>query len=61
MKAYVLFTGAIFGLLTVAHVWRMIEERQLATEPWYLAITLASAGMFAWAVRLVLRSRRSGN
>jgi dolichyl-phosphate-mannose--protein O-mannosyl transferase len=61
MKAYVLFTGAIFGLLAVAHVWRIIEERQMATEPWYLAITLASAVMCAWAIRLVLRSKRSGH
>ena len=27
MKAYVMTTGAIFGLLVVAHIWRVIAER----------------------------------
>ncbi len=26
MKAYVVTTGTIFGLLTLAHLWRMVEE-----------------------------------
>ena len=26
MKAYVLTTGFLFGLLTLAHLWRIIEE-----------------------------------
>jgi hypothetical protein len=30
MKAYVIATGAVFGLLTLVHVWRMFVERQLA-------------------------------
>jgi len=34
MKAYVMITGAVFGLLVLAHVWRVIEEgAHLATEP----------------------------
>ncbi|HET7464499.1 MAG TPA: hypothetical protein VFJ82_24785 [Longimicrobium sp.] len=55
MKAYVITTGVVFGLLTVAHVARMIAERPgLAEEPWYIAITLASAALCAWAF-VVLR------
>lgn len=58
MKAYIIATGALFGLITVAHVWRMFEERQLAREPWYVLITVAAAILTVWAGRLVSRSSR---
>ncbi|MEO5816258.1 MAG: hypothetical protein ABIT20_13365 [Gemmatimonadaceae bacterium] len=60
MKAYVMVTGAIFGLLVVAHIWRMIDENaQLATDPAYLAITVTAGALCLWAVRLVSRSSRT--
>lgn len=60
MKAYVMTTGAVFGLLTLAHIWRVIAEgRHLATEPWYVLITVATAALCFWAVRLLWRSPRS--
>lgn len=59
MKAYVMTTGTVFGLLTLAHLWRMIEERQMATEPWYILITVAAGALTFWAWRLVRRSSRS--
>jgi hypothetical protein len=53
MKAYLLITGAIFGMITVAHIWRIAaESRSLATEPWFMGLTLLSAAMCVWAVRL---------
>jgi hypothetical protein len=56
MKAYVMTTGALFGLLTLAHVWRMIEEsHQLATEPSYIAITVIAAALCVWAAWLLRR------
>lgn len=56
MKAYVMTTGAIFGLLTLIHIWRVIQERpQLATAPWYVLITVASAVLCIWALRLLWR------
>jgi hypothetical protein len=58
MKAYVTTTGALFGLLAVVHVWRITEERHLATDPWYLLITVASAALCLWAWRLLRLSRR---
>ena len=60
MRAYVITTGAVFGLLTLAHVWRVIEEGpHLMTEiPWVL-ITVAAAALFLWACRLLWRSPRS--
>jgi hypothetical protein len=51
-------TGVLFGLLTLVHVWRVIEEgAQLATDPWYLLITTIAAGLSVWAWR-VFRSLR---
>lgn len=60
MKAYVMTTGAVFGLLFLAHIWRVIEEGpHLATEPWYVLITVAAAVLCLWALRLLWRSPRS--
>jgi hypothetical protein len=54
MKAYVMTTGALFGLLTVVHVWRALEEdSRLATDPWYVLITLAAAALCLWACLLL--------
>lgn len=59
MKAYVITTGAIFGLLTLAHVWRILaENRQLATDPFFVLVTLASTALCLWAWRLLGRSAR---
>lgn len=56
MRAYVITTGVVFGLLTVAHLLRMIvESPRFATDPAYLAITAASAAMCAWAWYVVRR------
>jgi hypothetical protein len=65
MRAYVVTTGVLFALLALVHLWRMLEERaSLATDPWFLIITLIAAGLSLWAWR-VLRvsagsSRASG-
>lgn len=50
MRAYVLTTGAVFAFLAVAHVWRMIfESPGLATDPWFVLITVISALISVWA------------
>ncbi len=60
MKTYVVTTGVIFGLITLAHIWRVIEEGpQLARDPWYVLLTIAAAVLCIWAVRLLWRSPRS--
>jgi hypothetical protein len=57
MKAYVVTTGALFGLLTLTHVWRVIEEgARLAKQPFFVSITIVSAALCVWAGTL-LRSR----
>jgi hypothetical protein len=58
MKAYVLTTGFVFGLITVAHVLRMIAEGpQLLQDPGWVLITLIAAALCLWSVRLLWRAR----
>lgn len=57
MRAYVMTTGVIFGLLVIAHIWRMVVEGHLAKQPEYIVITLIAALLSLWAFRLVWRSR----
>jgi hypothetical protein len=53
-------TGAVFGVLTLAHIWRVIEEGpHLATGPWYVLTTIAAASLCLWALALLRRSPRS--
>ena len=59
MKAYVVTTGILFGLVTLAHLLRMLyESRALATDPGYLLITAAAAALCVWACVLGLRRPR---
>jgi hypothetical protein len=53
-------SGAIFGLITLAHVWRVFEEgTRLVSDPWYVLITLAAAALCLWAWRLLRVLRRA--
>jgi hypothetical protein len=59
VKAYVITTGTVFGLLTIAHLLRMVLEKpDLASEPFYLAITAASAAMCIWAGYVLRRAKQ---
>lgn len=59
MKAYVLTTGILFALLTLAHVLRIVyESRALASDPWYMLITAAIAALSVWACLLLVRRAR---
>ena len=58
MKAYIITTGIIFGLLTVAHVVRIVtEDRNLAADPVFVLFTVISAALSLWAWILLRRSR----
>ncbi len=60
MKAYLLTTGTVFALITLAHIWRAISESAtLVRDPFYVILTLLSAGMSVWAWRLLRTSARS--
>jgi hypothetical protein len=56
MRFYVTATGAVFGLLTLVHLWRITDEPHLGREPWFLLVTLAAVVLGLWAWRLVRRS-----
>ncbi|HVG46262.1 MAG TPA: hypothetical protein VM890_16075 [Longimicrobium sp.] len=59
MKTYVITTGTVFGLLTIAHLLRIVgEDPGLAADPFYMAITAASAALSVWAFVVLRRSRQ---
>ena len=59
MKAYLITTGTVFGLITVAHIVRIfVEGSRLAKEPVFLILTFAAAGLSLWAWLLLRRSAR---
>jgi hypothetical protein len=64
MKAYLITTGTIFGLIAIAHVLRAVDERQMMrTDPVQFAAMAAlgalAAALSVWAWRLLLRPRGS--
>jgi hypothetical protein len=60
MKAYVITSGVVFGLLTLAHILRVFAEGpRLATDPWFILITIAAAALCIWAWRVLRLSSRS--
>ncbi len=59
MKAYLITTGTVFGLITLAHLWRIaVEGSRLAKEPVFLLLTVAAAALCVWAWSLLRRSFR---
>ena len=59
MKVYVGTTGAVFGLIVVAHLWRVAEEGpHLATDPGFIVLTAIAASLSVWAGSLLWRARR---
>jgi hypothetical protein len=59
MKAYLITTGTVFGLITVAHIARFFAEgSRLLTEPLFLLLTALAAGLCAWAWTLLKRLAR---
>ena len=61
MKAYLVTTAVVFGLLVVVHAWRLIAEGWgVLRDPFYDVATLAALGLVLWAVRLLVRTTRTG-
>jgi protein-S-isoprenylcysteine O-methyltransferase Ste14 len=56
MKAYLITTSALFGLITLAHLVRIITEwPHLAKEPLFILLTFAAGALCFWAWRLLRR------
>jgi hypothetical protein len=53
-------TGVVFALLALVHVWRaFVEGPHMATDPWFILITLIAGALSLWAFRLVWLSSRT--
>ena len=51
MKAYVISTCTVFGLIVAAHIWRAIAEGPaVAKDPFFLLMTIAAATFCLWAL-----------
>jgi hypothetical protein len=57
MKAYLITTGIVFALITVAHILRVVAEGpRVAKDPVFSLLTLLAAGLSVWAWRLLRSS-----
>jgi hypothetical protein len=60
MKAYLVTTATLFSLIAVLHAWRMVAERHtLASDPWFLIITVVALALAGWAISLLRRPAQS--
>jgi hypothetical protein len=50
MKAYVMTTGTLFGLITVAHVFEIVDRGRVSASD--VLIILLSAALVVWAWRV---------
>jgi hypothetical protein len=56
MRAYVITTGVLFALILAAHVARLVAEGAgLLREPIFIATSIVSLGVAAWAVAILRR------
>ena len=59
MRAYVATSGTVFALLVLAHIARVFAEGlRVASNPWFIASTLAATVLCVWAFRLLMVSSR---
>ncbi len=58
MRAYIVTTGTVFALITVAHIWRIFAEgAHLLKEPWFILLTLLTALLCIWAFSLLCNTK----
>jgi hypothetical protein len=54
MKAYVMTTGALFGLVTVAHGWEVVDRGRFYGSDAVVVAIAASLAVWAWRVARVI-------
>ena len=59
MRTYVIATGVVFGLITVAHIWRLVVEPHLAIDLWFMLLTVVAASLSVAAWRVIRRTPQS--
>lgn len=58
MKGYIVTSGSVFALLTLAHLWRIVaENRSLVSDPIFVSVTVMAAALSVWALLVLLRSK----
>jgi hypothetical protein len=58
-RGYVVTSGVIFALITIAHIARVAAEgARLAAEPFFVLLTLGTAALAVWAWRVAAAGRR---
>ena len=61
MKAYLIVSGAIFGILGVAHLLRLFVEGHSSSDHSFVihnvALFIVGGALAAWALRLLMRRR----
>ena len=56
MKAYVVTSGTIFGLIVLAHLLRVVAEgSHVARDPVFILLTIAAGSLSYWAWRVLGR------
>jgi hypothetical protein len=59
MKIYIAITAIVFGLLTLAHVARILfEDTGLVRDPAFMLFTLAAATLCVWSCVMLRRLQR---
>ncbi|HEU4787891.1 MAG TPA: hypothetical protein VFS57_10790 [Gemmatimonadaceae bacterium] len=58
MRPYLLINSIVFGLVTIAHIWRIFgESAALARDPWFIALTVIAAALSIWSALLFRRAK----
>lgn len=61
MRHYLVVTAALFGLLVLAHVARIVfEGPRVLADAFFVASTLIAASLCVWACRLLRRGGTDG-
>jgi membrane protein CcdC involved in cytochrome C biogenesis len=59
MRVFIVVIAIVFGLLTLAHVARILfEDSALARDPAFMFFTLAAAVLCIWSCVMLRRLRR---
>jgi hypothetical protein len=54
MKAFLITSGTVFGLVVLAHIARAFTEGPgVAKDPVFILLTILAAGLSAWSWRLL--------
>ncbi len=61
MKAYLVVSGVLFGVVAIAHLLRLFVERDQLSEPGFLvhnlALFMVAGAMALWALQSLRRQR----